>query len=917
MSTPSYINNANPAYIELIYSKYKEDPNSVDPNWQQFFDGYEYSDRNTLSSEDVAYTDKQVSVMKLINAYRSRGHLIARTNPVRPRRLHQSDLSIEYFGLNESDLDTEFEVGNEIRIGRAKLRDIIAHLDDTYCSSIGVEYRYIPDSQIRMWLHEEMEGSGNKPQFTNNQKKHILSKLAESVGFEKFLHVKYVGQKRFSLEGIEAVVPALDALFEEGARLGVKEVVMGMAHRGRLNILTNLFQKKFKSLFTEFEGGRLPDDIQGDGDVKYHMGNSADIVTSDGHELHLSLAANPSHLEAVAPVVLGNCRAKWEKVHGRDHSKIVPIILHGDAAISGQGIVYEIAQFAKLDGYTPGGVIHVTLNNQVGFTANYRESRSSLYCTDIAKVLNCPVFHVNADDPEAVVHVSQMAIKLRQKFGIDVYIDILGYRRHGHNEGDEPRFTQPLLYQSISKHKTVLDIYADSLIKHKDITEDDFEKITKEFNDYLQECLIDARSDESKHLEVNYLGRQWQGYRRSTQADFEDSPETGVKISELSKVANAITSVPEGFNLLPRMRKLVNARHSDFFDKKNIDWGMAEMLAYGSLLHEKHPVRISGQDSRRGTFSHRHSVLVDSKDEQEHVLLNHISKGQEVFQAYNSHLSEYGVLGFEYGYSIAMPAGLTIWEAQFGDFANGAQIIFDQFISAAESKWQRMSGLVCLLPHGYEGQGPEHSSARLERFLTLAAENNMIVANPTTPANFFHLVRRQIKVKYRVPMMIMTPKSLLRHPLVRSDINELTNGSFQETIDDSSIKDLKKVERLLLCSGKIYYDLLKKKDEGGYKNVAIVRIEQFYPTPKEQDKAMAEKYKNVKEWIWVQEEPQNMGAWYFMRARLDAVRRDIDFIARKKSASPAHGSNKMDMNFQQNIVDRAFAGTTATKSKQK
>ncbi|NQZ57326.1 MAG: 2-oxoglutarate dehydrogenase E1 component [Lentisphaeraceae bacterium] len=893
-----------------MYSKYKEDPNSVDPTWQQFFDGYQYADTNSLSNEEVTYTDKQVRVMKLISAYRDRGHLIAKTNPVRPRRLHQSALNIEYFGLEESDLDTEFDVGNEIRIGRAKLRDIIHHLEDTYCSSIGAEYRYIPNSQIRQWLHEEMEGIGNNPTFTTVQKTRILTKLAEAIGFEKFLHVKYVGQKRFSLEGIEAVVPALDALFEEGARLGVREVVMGMAHRGRLNILTNLFKKKFQSLFTEFEGGSLPEDIRGDGDVKYHMGNSADIVTSDGHELHLSLAANPSHLEAVAPVVLGNCRAKWEKVHDRDHSKIVPIILHGDAAISGQGVVYEIAQFASLDGYAAGGVIHVVLNNQVGFTANYRESRSSLYCTDIAKVLNSPVFHVNADDPEAVVHVCQMAIKLRQKFGIDVYIDILGYRRHGHNEGDEPRFTQPLLYDSIRKHKSVLDIYADSLIKGKDITEDEFEKITKDFNDYLQECLADVRSDDQKNLEVNYLGKQWQGYRGSTQEDFETSPETGVELADLKKVATAITTVPDSFNLLPKMRKLVDGRRKDFFDKENIDWGMAEMLAYGTLLQEKHPVRLSGQDSRRGTFSHRHSVLIDAKDEQEHVLLNHIDKDQEIFQAYNSHLSEYGVLGFEYGYSIATPAGLTIWEAQFGDFANGAQVVFDQFISASESKWLRMSGLVCFMPHGYEGQGPEHSSARLERFLNLAAENNMIVANPTTPANFYHLLRRQVKVKYRLPLMVMSPKSLLRHPLVRSDVSELTDGRFQETIDDAAVTDASKIDRVLLCSGKIYYELLKKKEEGSFDNVAIVRIEQFYPTPKDQDKALAEKYKDANDWIWVQEEPQNMGGWYFMRARLDAVRRDVDFISRKKSASPAHGSNKKEMQYQQNIIDRAFTDIT-------
>lgn len=915
MNTPTYISNANPAYVELLFSKYKEDPSSVDERWQQFFEGYNYADTNSMSEAEVSYTDKQVRVMKLINAYRGRGHLIAKTNPIRMRRFHQSDLHLDYFGLDEADLETEFEVGNEIRLGKAKLKDIIAHLEETYCSSIGAEYRNIPNSQIRQYLHERMESIANKPQFTNSQKKRILEKLVQACGFEKFLHVKYVGQKRFSLEGIESVIPAIDALFEEGARLGVKEFVMGMAHRGRLNVLANLFEKDFKEMFTEFEGGKLPDDIRGDGDVKYHMGNSADIVTSDGHPLHLSLAANPSHLEAVDPVVLGGCRAKWERLYDQDHSKIVPIIVHGDAAIAGQGIVYEIANMAKLDGYSTGGIIHVVLNNQVGFTANYRESRSSLYCTDIAKVLDCPVFHVNADDPEGVVHVCQMAIELRQKFGVDVYIDILGYRRYGHNEGDEPKFTQPILYDAINKHKTVLDIYSHKLISESSVAEPEFESMTQGFNDHLQECLQSAREDAEKNLSVNYLGRIWEGYRSSTQADFEKSPSTGVKKAELDEVANALSHFPDDFNILSKMRRLIGKRHRDYFDEKNIDWGMAELLAYGTLLQEGHPVRLSGQDSRRGTFSHRHSVLIDAKQENEHCSLNHINPNQEKYQVYNSHLSEYGVLGFEYGYSTAMPNGLTIWEAQFGDFANGAQIIFDQFISSAESKWQRMSGLVCLLPHGYEGQGPEHSSARLERVLSLAAENNMIVANPTTPANLFHLMRRQMKVKYRIPMIIMSPKSLLRHPKVRSDVSELTKGNFKETIDDPAVKDANKIDRLLLCSGKIYYELLEKKESEGFDNVAIVRIEQFYPTPKLQDKKLAEKYGDVKEWTWVQEEPQNMGGWYYMRARLDPVRRDIDFISRKKSASPAHGSLKMELKYQNYIINRAFEGIKPKKIK--
>ena len=913
MSISNCTDNANPAYIEMMLDKYKSDPLSVDPAWRQFFQGYELGvDRHEVV-EDEAYADKEVKIMKLINAYRGRGHLKAKTNPIRPRRVHATDLDIAYFGLTEADLEEEFDVGSEIRLGRAKLKDIIAHLEETYCSSIGVEYRYINNSEMRQWLHEAMEGTGNKSNFTKTQKKHILTKLTQGVGFEKFLGVKYVGQKRFSLEGIESFIPAMDELFQEGARLGAKEFVMGMAHRGRLNVLTNLFEKNYETLFQEFEGHGISDEVGGDGDVKYHMGHSADITTQDGHDLHLSLAANPSHLEAVNPVVLGRVRAKLEELYENDQKKIVPILVHGDAAISGQGIVYEIVNMANLDGYGTGGTVHVVLNNQVGFTANYRESRSSLYCTDIAKVLDSPVFHVNADDPEAVTHACRLAIQLRQTFGCDVYIDILGYRRHGHNEGDEPRFTQPLLYNAIAKHQTVLDKYVTQLDESGDLPKSEATAIIKGFNSRLQKALDSTRSREDKVLPVNFLRKQWSKLRKSTQADFESSVETGVAKVQLDKIAKAITDIPDGFNILRKLRKIIDQRRHLYFDDQIVDWGLAEHLAFGSLLNEDFPVRVSGQDSRRGTFSHRHSYLIDEKDEMEYVPLNSIKKNQAQYKAYNSHLSEYGVLGFEYGYAQTLPNTLTVWEAQFGDFSNGAQIIFDQFISSAESKWQRMSGLTCFMPHGYEGQGPEHSSARLERFLQLAAENNMIVANPTTPANLFHLLRRQMKAPYRLPLMVMTPKSLLRHPKVVSPISALSKGAFRETIDDRTVTDAKKVERLLLCSGKIFYELMEKKEKEGFDNVAIVRIEQFYPTPKEQDLALHEKYGHCKDWYWVQEEPQNMGAWYFMRARLDHIRHDIKFSSRKKSASPANGLMKREVHYQEKLIDKAFHGLTPNK----
>ncbi len=903
MDKYTYVDNANGGFIDDLYAKYRKDPQSIEKSWQRFFEGYEFTD-NCLETDQESMRDKEASVMKLINAYRDRGHLMANINPVRPRRFFKADLNLSHFHLTEEDLDLEFEVGRQIRIGRATLRDIITHLNRTYCSSIAAEYRYIPDSRIRMWLHEQMESTANSPQFSVPEKKRILNKLAESFGFENFLHVKYTGQKRFSLEGTEAFVPALDTLFEMGAKLGVEEFVIGMAHRGRLNVLVNLFGKSFEKMFSEFEGTVLPDHIHGDGDVKYHQGHSADIITEDGHLLHLSLMANPSHLEAVDPVVQGSVWAKGQKMFDGDFKKIVPVLVHGDAAIAGQGVVYEVANLSRLEGYSTGGTIHIVVNNQVGFTANSRETRSSLYCTDIAKMLDCPVFHVNADDVEAVAHVIQMAIKLRQEFGIDVFVDIIGYRRFGHNEGDDPRFTQPLLYKSIEEHPIALDIYARKLIDEHVITETEAEQIKKDFKKILQQSLRDARKKKPK-IEVNFLGRQWDGLRRATPDDFEESIETGVAAKKLDKIARALVAVPKDFAIYPKMQKIIDQRAKMVIGEKIVDWGLAELLAYGSLLIQQIPVRLSGQDSRRGTFAHRHAVLVDSNDESKYCPLNHIQPEQEMFSVFNSHLSEYGVLGFEYGFAQSLPSALAIWEAQFGDFANGAQIIMDQFISSSESKWQRMSGIVLYLPHGYEGQGPEHSSARLGRYLDLCAENNMVVVNPTTPANMFHLMRRQMLVPYRKPLIVITPKSLLRHPLVRSPLADLRKGRFQEIIDSGTEPGA--IKRLLLCSGKIYYELLEKKLELKRDDVEIVRIEQFYPVPRSADNRLLEKYQSVDSWVWVQEEPVNMGAWNFMRHRLSDLLH-LEVISRPESASPAPGSLQAHKNTQSKLVHAAITG---------
>ena len=788
MSQQGYLDNVNADYLEQLYTQYKAEPSSVEEGWRTFFEGYDLGRQNKADGTGVV-SDKEVAVVKLINAYRARGHLLADTNPVRERRKHKADLALDFFNLSEADLETEYEAGSEIGIGKNTLNSILTHLQKTYCRSLGVEYMHCPDERLREWLEREMEPIANRPQYSLDEKQHILEKIDQAVSFEGFLQKKYVGKKRFSLEGIEAFVPSLEAVIRQGASLGAQEFVIGMAHRGRLNLLVNIFGKTYEDVFSEFEGTPLPSDIKGSGDVKYHLGRSADIVTKDGHKVHLSLVPNPSHLEAVNPVVQGITHAKGLEIYEGDTSKIIPILVHGDAAISGQGVNYEMVNMSQLDGFSTGGTIHVVLNNQVGFTADYKEGRSSMYCTDIAMVTASPVFHVNADDPEAVEHACQLALRVRQEFKIDVYVDILGYRRYGHNEGDEPRFTQPVLYDEIKTHPTIRDFYIEQLVNEGSISREEATKQTQKLKEKLQEKL-DYVKDEKPALSIDFLGGHWKKFRPAKPSDYLKSIETGVSKKQLDKVAKALVTTPDDFNLFSKMAKLLGQRQAAYKEGV-VDWAMAELLAYGTLLCEGYPVRLVGQDSQRGTFSHRHSVIKDTATEAHYVPLNHIQKRQERIHVFNSFLSEYCVLGFEFGYSMARPTTFVIWEAQFGDFSNGAQIMIDQFIASSESKWQRMSGLTLLLPHGYEGAGPEHSSARLERFLQLSAEGNMYVVNVTTPANYFHLLRRQMKNPFRIPLIVFTPKSLLRHPLVKSPCSELVSGGFQEVIDDPVAKPSK------------------------------------------------------------------------------------------------------------------------------
>ncbi|MDZ4823763.1 MAG: 2-oxoglutarate dehydrogenase E1 component, partial [Flavobacteriales bacterium] len=843
---------------------------------------------------------KEFKVINLINAYRQRGHLFTKTNPVRERRKHTPPLNIELFGLNDADLKTTFQAGSEVGIGAATLHDIIAHLENCYCNHIGIEYTYVRDPERVQWLRDRIEAK-NKPKFSTEEKKQFLEMASKASLFEQYIHKKFPGAKRFSVEGCEAVVPAMDYIVRKGADEGVKEFVIGMAHRGRLNVLTNIMAKPQEEIFAEFGGLEYEEEGTFDGDVKYHYGYSNDIKTASGNEVHLTLCPNPSHLEAVNPVVEGLTRAKIDS-YLKSEDKIVPVLVHGDAALAGQGIVYEVVQMALLDGYRTGGTIHIVTNNQVGFTTNYLDGRSSTYCTDVAKTTLCPVFHANADDVEAVIETMRIAFDYRMKWKMDVFVDLLGYRKYGHNEGDEPKFTQPTLYKLIASHPSLREIYLKQLIEEGSVDSAFGDSLKKNF-----ESMLDTKLELSKGMTKanvkNFLDEVWKDIRKATDKDFEQSPDTSFDKKKLQALAKKISTLPEGEKFIAKTAKVFKDR-LDMIEADKLDWAIGELLAYATLLAEGHPIRMSGQDSERGTFSHRHAVVkTDEDDEKEFIPLNDIGSSSR-FSIYNSLLSEYGVMGFDYGYAFGTPQGLTIWEAQFGDFNNGAQIVIDQFISAAEDKWRTMNGLTLFLPHGYEGQGSEHSSGRLERFLQLCAELNMQVCNCTTPANFYHMLRRQVHAPYRKPLIVFTPKKLLRYPKATSSINDLAGGKFQEVMDDFMVNK-KEVDTIAFCSGKVYYEILEKKEElNAGENIAAIRLEQLYPLPEKQIRELVRSYGKNTKLLWVQEEPENMGAWsYIMRMLRDL---NLELISLPASASPATGSPKVHDARMKEMMGRLF-----------
>ncbi len=902
MDKYSYISNADVGYIDQLYQNYRQNPAGVDPTWQKFFEGYDFSSQRYGDNGHGAAEGgniKETFVRALIFAYRSFGHLKSNTNPVRERRDHGVQLDHTNFGLTDADLDTEFDIASEVGMPKSSLKKIIERLKFLYLGPIGFEYNFIRNDEVREWFNQKIEKEYFSYNPSQEEKKRILSKLNEAVVFENFLHTKFLGQKRFSLEGGENTIPALETIINKSAELGVKEVVIGMAHRGRLNVLTNTLGKTYEQIFTEFEGNINPDLTMGDGDVKYHLGYSSHIDTPSGNKIYLKLTPNPSHLEAVDGLVVGYTRGQIDDEYKGELTQAMAILIHGDAAVAGQGIVYEVIQMSGLPGYTTGGTIHFVINNQIGFTTDYDDARTSIYCTDISKIVDAPILHVNGDDAEAVTFCSTLAVEYRQKFGKDIFIDMLCYRRHGHNESDEPKFTQPKLYNLIAKHPNPREIYVKKLVERADMDATLADELDKSFRNQLQDRLNEVKQKPLPYTPQK-IENEWEKLRKSKPSDFDQSPDTSVKQAVIDKVGKALTTIPEGFKPLKQIEKLLKDRKAAFFDDKILGWAEAELLAYGSLLSQGVPVRMSGQDVKRGTFSHRHAYIVDANTNEPYCNIDHIEPGQLKFNIFNSLLSEFGVLGFEYGYAMSTPHALVIWEAQFGDFANGAQVMIDQFISSAESKWQRMNGLVMLLPHGYEGQGPEHSNARPERFLQLSAEYNMVVCNPTTPANIFHLLRRQVTWDFRKPCIVFSPKSLLRHPAVVSPLKDFTKGSFQEVIDDVNV-DAKAVKRVVLCSGKIYYDLLEGQQKKKTKDVAIVRMEQLHPFPEKQLNAVLKKYKGSK-MTWVQEEPANMGYWTYILRNMQG----LDVISRKASASPATGYSKVHKAEQEKIVNQAL-----------
>ena len=907
----SYITNSHPSYIESLYQDFLKDSNSVDADLKKFFEGFDFAVANGSASVNVADKPtsasidwlKEVSVYRLILGYRNKGHLLAKTNPIRTRKDRGANLELSFFGLTDNDLDTVFNAGNLIGLGVTTLRNILSHLQKVYSNHVGVEFKYISDQTKVDWITNELEKEFFKP-VSLEKKRRILEKLNQGVIFEKFLHTKYIGQKRFSLEGGETTIAALDAIINTAADYDVKEVVVGMAHRGRLNVLANILGKTYEQIFSEFEGTAVMDQTMGSGDVKYHMGFGSELTTPNNKEIHLKLMPNPSHLEAVDPVVVGFSRAKADVLYDSDFDKILPILIHGDASVAGQGIVYEVLQMSNLNGYYTGGTIHFVINNQIGFTTDFEDARTADYCTSVAAMVQAPVLHVNGDDAEAVVRCAEIAARYRQEFNKDIFIDMVCYRKHGHNEGDDPKYTQPQLYALIDKHANPREQYIKFLLENGESDAQDLAKeMEKKFWGDLQE-----RLDEVKQSPLPYKQQKpeivWESMIKAKAADFDHSPSTAINAETASILFDGLMRWPAEFKPLKKVEKLIQEKVKLLENEQKIDWATGELMAYSSLLLEGNIVRMSGQDVKRGTFSHRHAVLRDEETSKGYNRLNHFVEDQAKFRIYNSLLSEYGVLGFEYGYALANPNALVVWEAQFGDFCNGAQTMIDQFISGGEQKWQRQNGLVMLLPHGYEGQGPEHSSARLERFLQMCAELNMVVTNVTSAANLFHLLRRQLTWNFRKPLINFSPKANLRNPVTFSHISELSTGGFKEVIDDATITDPNSVNKVLLCSGKISFELTEKQIKESRKDIAIVRLEQLYPLPTKQLEELSRKYSKAM-WFWVQEEPLNMGAASFLQMNLKGI--NFGIISRNQSASTATGYSKVHAKEQAEIIDMAFS----------
>lgn len=913
MESFDLIDSANAEYIERLYQQYQKDPRSLEDEWVAFFSGFEIGLGRPASSVIPAIKGNgkpgevplNKGIYALVHVYRENGHLIANLDPLGHNRKSHPLLELSEFGLTPNDLNSKLGNGGFLGFKDGTLRELIEKLRVTYCQTLGVQYTDISDKNQRNWLEERMEPILNHPHFPREHCAHILKLIVQAEEFEQFLHTKYIGQKRFSIEGGEALLPLLDTIVEAGSELGVDEVVMGMAHRGRLNVLAHILGKPYETFFCEFEGSALVAAPEGDGDVKYHLGYSCDRISGHGRKMHISLCPNPSHLELVDPVIEGIVWAKQERKNDSERSRVIPVQIHGEAAFTGQGIVYETLSLSELKGYGTGGTIHIIINNQLGYTAIPSQTRYTTYPTDISKMIQAPVFHVNADDPQAVVHAARMAIEFRQQFKTDVLIDLICYRRYGHNEADDPTYTQPVMYKKIQEHSTVTQIYSNRLLEEEVLDQNEVEEIRAEVKDRLDKA-FEADREIPPNKRVMSFGGLWQGITRA--GDNWDT-ETAVPQEILKQVAAKATRIPPNFNVHRKLKRFMQSRMNMVEGKEPMDWGCAEMLAIGSLLLQGIPVRLTGQDVERGTFSHRHAVWHDVETDECYVPLKHLDENQAPLTILNTMLSELAVLGFEYGVSSADPNRLVVWEAQFGDFVNGAQMVIDQFITSSESKWQRMSGIVLALPHGYEGQGPEHSSGRLERFLTLCAEKNIQVSYPTTPAQLFHLYRQQVLRKFRKPLVVMSPKSLLRNPRSFSTMIDLTKGRFQRIMPSPSTTNPLDIQRLLLCTGKVYYDLEEERENRNSQDVSIVRMEQLYPFPEKELESLIAQYKNLREVFWIQEEPQNMGAWRFMREHLTPILSEIcmlTYIGRDEASSPATGSYKAHKIEQEEIVNQAF-----------